>query len=324
MPLTQYRFLFLYTMVAPMGSGPDGGLYRTLCEWTRLLSKHGHSLSIIAAQDSTFPKHSTGISIKGILQQSCQTTPKTASPSSALINACEWIKKHHQNYDIIINLSFDSLPHTELRALGTPVRHYISMCNISPEFHQTLIKHQSPQNPYAFLTPSQLNTFSGLSEDSAYFIKQPFNPHSLHFSAHPQSNDLVWISRISPEKGLDLALSIALKSNRKLHICGVIQDRDYFNSCTKNISQSDYEYHGHCTLSKLNDIAGNCQALIATHQWEEAFGMIFIETLAMGTPIIAHNIGSPKDIIQHNKTGFLIPKKQYKCLSLCYLSDFSY
>lgn len=127
------------------------------------------------------------------------------------------------------------------------------------------------------------------------------------FNNSPQ-NYFHWIGRIVPEKGPHFALEIAKKAKINLKFLGKIQDKSYYQ---KNIEKYKNEpnigFIDKLSLLEKNKIVGNSKAFINPIDWEEPFGLVMIEAMACGTPVVAFRRGSVPEIIQDGVTGFICP-----------------
>lgn len=122
-------------------------------------------------------------------------------------------------------------------------------------------------------------------------------------------NYLLWLSRIGPDKGLGEAIDIARISNEKLIIAGNIlpQFSDYFEFRIKPmIDGRKIQFVGSADFKKKVELLKNAKALLFPVKREEPFGLVVIEAMACGTPVIAYNRAAMPELIQHGKTGFLV------------------
>lgn len=129
----------------------------------------------------------------------------------------------------------------------------------------------------------------------------------LTFHAQPQDY-LAFIGRISPEKRVDRAIHLARLCGIKLKIAAKVDraDRDYFEQVVKPLLRGpDIEFIGEITEQQKSDFLGNARALLFPIDWPEPFGLVMIESLACGTPVIAWNCGSVPEIITSNLTGYV-------------------
>ena len=127
------------------------------------------------------------------------------------------------------------------------------------------------------------------------------------FSAKGGKN-LLFVGRITPEKGLKEAIEAAKLTNSNLDIIGpnYPDKMDYFNQYVKPHLGKQIRYLGFIEREKLSKYYRNSKALLAPIQWDEPFGMTFVEAMASGTPVIAFKRGSAPEVIINSKTGYLV------------------
>ena len=123
---------------------------------------------------------------------------------------------------------------------------------------------------------------------------------------------LVFLGRITPEKGVEIAVEVAQKTGRKLIIAAKVDEplSAYAKKMLKLFKDSSHvEFVGQVGEEKMQLLA-NAYAFLMPIQWEEPFGLVVIEALATGTPVVAFQRGSMPEIIQEGKTGFLVKTTQ--------------
>ena len=136
-------------------------------------------------------------------------------------------------------------------------------------------------------------------------------PRGLHaFRADP-GDYLLFIGRIAPEKRLDRAIEITRRSGRKLKVAAKIdaEDRAYYQSAIEPLmrkSQSFVEFVSEVGGEDKDELMGHAWALLFPIDWPEPFGLVMIESLACGTPVIAWRNGSVLEIIEEGKSGFIV------------------
>jgi len=123
-----------------------------------------------------------------------------------------------------------------------------------------------------------------------------------------QKPEEYWViaGRFVPEKGIDLAIKVALKANIKLKLAGGPPTGKYWEEKIKPFLGKNIEYVGMLPYSKLAELYGKAKGFLFPIRWEEPFGLVFVEAMACGTPVIAFNKGSASEIIKDGKTGFLV------------------
>jgi glycosyltransferase involved in cell wall biosynthesis len=136
-------------------------------------------------------------------------------------------------------------------------------------------------------------------------------PRDLHtFRARP-GEYLAFLGRISPEKRLDRAIAIARQTGMRLKVAAKIypEERDYFKQTVEPLlheSRSWVEFIGEVGGREKDEFLGNAYALLFPIDWPEPFGLVMIEAMACGTPVIAWRNGSVPEVIEDGVTGFVV------------------
>ncbi|MCL5432389.1 MAG: glycosyltransferase [Patescibacteria group bacterium] len=119
---------------------------------------------------------------------------------------------------------------------------------------------------------------------------------------------LLFVGRLTAEKGVDLAVQIAIKTGLPLKIAGSVYDVDqeFFVTKVKPFLNNQIEYLGPVPRRDLPALYGGALALLAPIRWPEPFGLVFVEALVCGTPVIAANLGSAAEVIVEGQTGFIV------------------
>jgi glycosyltransferase involved in cell wall biosynthesis len=137
--------------------------------------------------------------------------------------------------------------------------------------------------------------------------------HQFAFTARPQPGYLAFIGRISPEKRPDVAISIARRAGIPLKIAAKVDkvDRDYFETrIAPLLDHPLIDYIGEIGDSEKSEFLGNAQALLFPIDWPEPFGLVMIEAMACGTPVIAWNRGSVPEVVEHGVTGYIVDSEE--------------
>jgi glycosyltransferase involved in cell wall biosynthesis len=136
-------------------------------------------------------------------------------------------------------------------------------------------------------------------------------PRNLHTFRDRAEDYLLFIGRVSPQKRLDRAIEIALRSGRRLKVAAKIydEDRTYYDAVIAPLlrqSKSQVEFLGEVGGRDKDELIGNAAALLFPIDWPEPFGLVMIEALACGTPVIAWPHGSVPEVIEEGRTGYLV------------------
>ena len=108
---------------------------------------------------------------------------------------------------------------------------------------------------------------------------------------------VAWFGRIVPEKGLLSAIAAARLSGESLRIAGPVSDREHFERDIEPHLGVDVVYDGHLDTDGLNDLVGSADVTLVTPHWEEPYGLVVAESLAMGTPVAAYRRGGIPEIL---------------------------
>ena len=131
---------------------------------------------------------------------------------------------------------------------------------------------------------------------------------NYRFRAQPGSY-LAFLGRISPEKRVDRAIEIATQVGMPLKIAAKIDpvDKDYFDrAIAPMLSNPLVEFVGEIGEQEKDEFLGNAYGLLFPIDWPEPFGLVMIEAMACGTPVIAYRGGAVPEIMEHGRTGFVV------------------
>ncbi|GAB1718022.1 MAG: glycosyl transferase, group 1 [Nitrobacter sp.] len=120
---------------------------------------------------------------------------------------------------------------------------------------------------------------------------------------------LAVLGRIAPEKGVDRAIRIAIQCGIPLRIAAKVDraDQDYFDECIRPMmSHPLVDYIGEISDREKPDFLSGAIGLLLPINWPEPFGLVMIEAMACGTPVIAYNHGSVAEIVEDGRTGFIV------------------
>ncbi|CAL1240057.1 glycosyltransferase family 4 protein [Candidatus Methylocalor cossyra] len=134
-------------------------------------------------------------------------------------------------------------------------------------------------------------------------------PEHLYTFREKPGNYLVFLGRISPEKRPDRAIEIAMRVGMPLKIAAKVDkvDRDYFEDRIKPLLNHPLvEFIGEVNEQEKNELLGHAWALLFPIDWPEPFGLVMIEALACGTPVVAFGQGSVPEVLDDGVTGFIV------------------
>jgi len=115
-----------------------------------------------------------------------------------------------------------------------------------------------------------------------------------------------WVGRISPEKGLEDCAALAQRLKLPIQVLGRMQDVDYWYRVRRAFPEAPLKYRGFFPTQEMQAIVGQCRALLMTPKWVESFGVVVVEALACGVPVITYRRGGPAEVIVDGHTGFVV------------------
>ncbi len=143
---------------------------------------------------------------------------------------------------------------------------------------------------------------------------------------HKKPEYLAFLGRICPEKRVDTAIKIAAQSGLPLKIAAKVDkvDQEYFKTEIEPLlSQAHVEFVGEINEAQKPEFLSGAKALLFPIDWSEPFGLVMIESMACGTPVIAFNRGSVPEVIDHGVTGYIVEDVQGAVAALQRLDELS-
>jgi glycosyltransferase involved in cell wall biosynthesis len=134
-------------------------------------------------------------------------------------------------------------------------------------------------------------------------------PEKLLTPRPGQPSYLAVLGRIAPEKGVDRAIRIAIRCGIPLKIAAKVDraDQDYYDECIRPMMDHPLvEFIGEISDHEKPEFLSGAIGLLVPIAWPEPFGLVMIEAMACGTPVIAYNRGSVAEIISDGRTGFIV------------------
>jgi glycosyltransferase involved in cell wall biosynthesis len=206
--------------------------------------------------------------------------------------------EHAAEFDLI-HSHYDFMALTYSRLVKTPVLttiHGFSSPQIMPVY-------QKYRDGY-FVSISHSDRAPGLN-----YLATVYNgiDVSLYPFQETPGEELIFLGRIHPDKGVHLAIAVARLSGLPLLIAGIIQDQEYFEKQVKPyLDDRKIRYIGPVDVAGKNELFSRARALLHLNTIPERFGLVLAEANAAGVPVIAMDLGSCREVIEDGKTGFLV------------------
>ena len=275
-----------------------GGTERIVYYLTEELVRLGHDVSLFASGDSKTKARLVAHVPEALrLNRSCEDT---LAPH--IVQLQEVIEQADE-FDIIhFHTDYIHFPFT--RKLSAPHLTTLHGKLTIPELQ--LVYNKFPHQPVVSISNKQREPLP-----QANWIGTVYHglPADLHKAGDGKGGYLAFLGRVSPEKGLDVAISTAKAAGIKLKIAAKIDkaDEEYFKERIKPLLDHPLiEFKGEINEKEKTAFLGNALAMLFLINWDEPFGLVMIEAMACGTPIIAFGRGSVPEIIEHGKNGFIV------------------
>lgn len=207
-------------------------------------------------------------------------------------------------FDIIHN-QFDFLPLSYSGLIDTPVIttiHGFSSPRILPVYQK-----YNGHTHYVSIS----NADRAPSLDYIATVYHGIDLNEFTFNNNPKGDYLLYYGRIHHDKGAREAIEIAVKLGMRLIMAGIIQDKSYFNEHIEPcLKEGEVEYIGSIGRDRRNELLGNATALLHPINFSEPFGLSVVEAMACGTPVVAFDKGSMREIITDGVNGFIVKNKE--------------
>ena len=132
---------------------------------------------------------------------------------------------------------------------------------------------------------------------------------SYRFADHDANGPLLFLGRFSPGKGADRAIEAALAAGRRLILAGKVDAADEPHveaEVRPRIDGDRIRYVGEADAQMKRDLLAEASALLFPIDWDEPFGLVMVEALSAGTPVIGFRRASVPEVIEHGRTGFVV------------------
>lgn len=278
-----------------------GGTERVIHTLTEELVSLGHDVTLFASGDSQSSARLVSVVSKPLRGQ--QIKNLYGANSATLLNIGLAYKLQHQ-FDVIHDHTNDlSLPTANLATTPTVFTIHGAFNNQVKPIFETLDNVN-----LVSISASQRKSMPHLPYVGT--VHHGIRVEEYPFSDKP-SDFLLFVGRITPAKGLHIAIDIANKLNKTLIIAAKVEkysptDMKYFHQVIKPKLSKTIRWIGEVNSTTRNKLLSKAFCLMFPIRWEEPFGMVLIEAMACGTPVVAFNRGSVPEIVLNKKTGFVV------------------
>jgi glycosyltransferase involved in cell wall biosynthesis len=285
----------LIESVPPKGYG---GTERVVSNLTEALVELGHDVTLFASGDSH-----THARLVPVVERSLRLDGRESDWLMAHTVMLDRVFAHAPDFDVV-HFHVDFLHFPLVRRCPTPclttLHGRLDLADLAP------LHHHFREQGLVSISNSQRAPLSGCR----WLATVPHGLPEHLYSFHPDKGDyFAFVGRISPEKRVDRAIAIARAVGVPLRIAAKIDraDRVYFEREIEPLLDHPLvRFDGELGESAKNEFIGNARALLFPIDWPEPFGLVMIEAMACGTPVIAWRCGSVPEVIEHGVNGWIV------------------
>jgi glycosyltransferase involved in cell wall biosynthesis len=275
-----------------------GGTERVVSYLTEELVKMGHEVVLYASGDSETRAH-----LKAICPRALRLDKHSTDPVANHVLLAERIFQDADQYEFI-HSHIDYIPYPLYRRMNTPHVTTLHGRLDIPNLYE--LYQEFDDVPLVSISNYQRLPISWSNWAATVYHGLPPDLYQLN---EKQGDYLAFIGRFSPEKGAEFAIDIARQSGMKIKIAAKLDkaDQEYYDEVVKPlIGGSHIENVGEIGEHEKNEFLGNAYALLFPINWPEPFGLVMIEAMACGTPIITRMCGAVPEIMEQGVTGYIV------------------
>ncbi|MBD2772926.1 glycosyltransferase family 4 protein [Iningainema tapete] len=273
-----------------------GGIELVVSRLTDELVRRGHDVTLFASGDSQ-----TLARLEAVYPRALRLDPKVKEYAVYEMLELSQVYQIAKEFDIIhSHVGISALPLANL--VSTPTVHTLHG-KFTTDNQHVYSHHQ--QQPYVSISNAQRQ----IDLNYVGTVYNGINPADYPFIAQPQEPPyLAFLGRFSPEKGPQHAIAIAKQTGWRLKMAGkvdVVDVKFFEQEIAPHIDGKQIEYLGEINHAEKAEFLGNATITLFPITWQEPFGLVMIESMAAGTPVIAINLGSVQEVIAQGVSGFV-------------------
>jgi glycosyltransferase involved in cell wall biosynthesis len=275
-----------------------GGTERVVHWLTEELVALGHDVTLFASGDSL-----TSAKLDAAWPRALRLDGSVRDPNALHMMMLERVRRRHNDFDLL-HFHLDYYPFSLFSRQSTP---FVTTLHGRLD----LPEHQPVFTEFASVPVVSISNSQRRPLPQARWMRTIHHglPAELLTPRPVEPRYLAFLGRIAPEKGIDRAIHIAQHCGIPLRIAAKVDvtDRDYFAERIEPLlSSSDVEYIGEISDKDKSEFLSGAIALLVPIDWPEPFGLVMIEAMACGAPVIAFNRGSVPEIVEDGLTGFIV------------------
>jgi len=313
-------------ILAPLTRGitpkVNAGRPRMIYDLVSCLKRRGHRITIIGTKDSFVP----GVKVIPVIKKSFyEISHSFENPfyahTSFIIKAMKIAEEKSSNFDVIHNHCYPEFIHLLIeKNLKAPIVTTIHAAMTS-ELDEVLSLF-----PSSYLISISKSSKRLTKKAKFYKVINNGVDTNLYKFSEKRGDYLLWIGRLAKAKdkkgnfmdpkGIRWAIKLARETNSKLLLSGNVEDPEFFEKDVKPYLSKKIKWIGPIssepplTKKQVVKLMQKAKVFLMTVNWEEPFGLVMVESMSCGTPVIGFNRGAVSEVIVNGKTGFVVNPKQ--------------
>jgi len=305
------RIAILGSVVLPVPPPKQGGTEWIAYHQAKGLSELGHKVILFAPSGSQKSDSYELIEVgKGSIDTDAsnaatflsytESSRKLRIENVNLALVMEKLTERKDDFDLILNnMRGEAVFLPFANAQGKP---FVNVMHL-PLFAELAEIFKSYNTPLITISEAQRKGFFGLNFLAT--IGNCVDTDKFLFNSSPQDY-LLMMGTIGRHKNQGAAIRVAKNLGMRLILAGKIRDQDYYRELQKDIDGESIKWVGELGFEEKLKLYQNAKALLFPVLWEEPFGLVMIEAMACGTPVVAYKNGAIPEVIVDRKTGFVI------------------
>jgi glycosyltransferase involved in cell wall biosynthesis len=280
---------------------PDryGGTERVVASLVDELTRRGHEVTLFASGDST-----SDAELVSVTETSLRGDPDAKDRLAPHIGELGMAFKRATEFDII-HCHVDYVAFPASRLSPTPTLHTLHGRLDLPDL--VSVFKELDDLPLVSISDAQREPLRELALNWVGTVYHGLRTEDYPSSAEP-GRYLAFCGRMSPEKRPDLAIEVAQRAGMPLKILAKVDEseRDYFErEIEPMLKRPGVEFLGEVDELQRNQLLSEALALLFPIDWPEPFGLVMIEAMVTGTPVITRPRGAAPEVVAHGRTGFI-------------------
>jgi glycosyltransferase involved in cell wall biosynthesis len=292
-----------------------GGTERVISWLTEELVALGHDVTLFASGDSC-----TAAKLEAVWPRAIRLDGSIRDPMGIHMTMLEQVRRRAEEFDFL-HFHLDYYPFSLFARQTTPflttLHGRLDLPELQPVF-----------NMFSSLPVISISNAQRRPVPQAGWVRTVYHglPADLLGPQAATPTYLAFLGRISPEKRVDRAIRIAERCGLPIKIAAKVDkvDQDYFDEQIKPLMSLPFvDYIGEIADGQKSEFLSGAIALLAPIDWPEPFGLVMIEAMACGTPVIAFNRGSVPEVVDEGVTGFVVEDETSAVAAVSQLANVS-